>query len=608
MDPEAVIVPTSSLSRTLKEWPRLFSKSRKPTDDQPFIDSLRGHNPINDGVRLFMQHYDDDRTLLDIEIVVRFCQDVHPNDFNTQISSKKGTAWLDDRAIPPVSELAVHDVHPQVSSSVETNTNNQDSGLVGDHDREMLIDDGCDITDALGSVTLCPISQAARIPRTYEEYLTARELHKCLREKRFNHATLEDADRRLIHIADPDPCDMLALTETAPEYQKSALQATLWQYLALETCLKVKVSSTGYPVFHLELHFPYFSLRQTCLKDMRKRGGKRMHRWWMDLSFLEIEEGDWVMHQAQFSFTICGTDNSRWIAYCLEDTSFDTDREIGDDEHIPEWRSDQISLGKLDANFPIWNPQEYFAIIYLIRTRQVVQEIRNLVRAVEVSYERNTMYRSFLSACGDEDSATWNWIEKMQKLLSILIRDISKKANSWTLFASPDKDIGYFHNMDSTISPSTKARIQKTLAELETEFDELKSFIKRLRDIEELCEKLATRLEHNLVWHGSKNGEFTLLVISPIVIVASIFAIPTPVVAFERNGVSFIVSVALVMLILKLVMLLRGGWLRRQSWWDKLSRRTKGVWHGDPTITVQNESGPRVLRRRSTHAGFCKEK
>jgi hypothetical protein len=112
-------------------------------------------------------------------------------------------------------------------------------------------------------------------------------------------------------------------------------------------------------------------------------------RQWMDLSFLKLEplesqnQRKYIMHEAQISFSICGSDDQRWAAYCFVDTHFD-DSEFGD-ETLPHKgiQDDPIARGKMDANCPIKNPREYFLAIFEIRIAQVSEEWKCLVRMAE---------------------------------------------------------------------------------------------------------------------------------------------------------------------------------------------------------------------------------
>jgi hypothetical protein len=410
-----------------------------------------------------------------------------------------------------------------------------------------------------------------------------------------------------VYIADPDPCYILALTDTEREYQKNALLELLWQFIDRQTSLEVSIPLRGYSVFRLEIHLPCFALRVTPLEDLSRRKRKATHSDWIGLSFLaeDAEEGIMGIHLAHFSLTVCGTDNSRWTAYALETKSFDPDR--GDEFRLPERRSDEISMGQLDADKVIWDPREYFLNICQIRAEHMLKETRELVRVIEASYTRRVLCQQFSHAARSNKSSTLDWNEDMLLLMQHLIPNISKATESWTRFAHPGKDIEYFRDRHQHSSIDTRARLEELLELLDQTFDKMKCLQATLQRIEVRCEKLAGRLEFALTRQGSQIGEFTISVVSPIVIVASIFAIPYPVLFYERNSLSFFLTTALGMLSLHVLLLINGGWQRRQRWLDKLSRRIQAAWHGDETLTTLNEAGNRVIRRRSTHKGSMRD-
>lgn len=575
--------------RIARKWPLEFADTRKPNDNKPFIDTLYALDPSNNGVQLFMQHYNDDKPPVDVETVVQYCRNVSQPDFNIQARLKKGTAWLDDHA--SISRLRVSNIvqHHLTDHSIVISPRTQaesDAEQIGLPDIDCDVES--DITDARATRAHVPD------PRIYRDSLSARELHQHLRERRFDHSTLEDADRRLIHIINPDPCDILALTETAPEHQCSAVQGLLCHYLGNETSLKVKLSTKGYQVYQLELHLPYFALKRATQDNPSTVGRKETYRENVNLPFPArgADANPLIMHKTQFSLTICGTDNARWIAYALEDAKHDEDREVGENEHVPGWRSDQISLGQLNADIPLWDSREYFLTVCLIRVKQVTQETCNLVRTIEKAHQENTIRRQPFHRTRSDLSATSDWIQEMLALLSILTLDISKKTKDWATFMA--RDTGYFDDVDATLSLKSRTHIQQNLDALEDEFDRMQGFEDRLRKIEESCHKMAQRLEFRMSWQGSQNGEFTILFISPIVIVAGIFAIPAPIMSFELNTVSFVISVVVGMLSLYILLLLNGGGLRRHGWWLKLTRRITGARQSATNaVAVENDDGER---------------
>lgn len=187
---------------------------------------------------------------------------------------------------------------------------------------------------------------------------------------------------------------------------------------------------------------------------------------------------------------------------------------------------------------------------------------------------------------------------------------ISQIRKSWNRFAHSDKDISYFlyGNMDYT--PDTRARINGIIASLQQIFGEIEALEDSLHGMEEGCKKLAERLQFDLTQQSSQYGMFTIQIISPIVIVAAIFSIPTQLFPYRQSLVSFIVTSLIVSLLLYLLLLLIGAWHRRQQWCRKLSLRAKAAWHHGDSLKVGNGiimrairvmRVMRVIRRRSTH-------
>jgi hypothetical protein len=117
------------------------------------------------------------------------------------------------------------------------------------------------------------------------------------------------------------------------------------------------------------------------------------------LSFLKIQTPNsqdrrkYGIYEAQISFVICGPDETRWVAYAFVDTDFGGE-DMGDEPSSCDgigW--DPIATeGKLDANLPIWDPREYFLIIFEIRIAQVRKEWEYLVRTVERSIKRHVCF------------------------------------------------------------------------------------------------------------------------------------------------------------------------------------------------------------------------
>ena len=124
---------------------------------------------------------------------------------------------------------------------------------------------------------------------------------------------------------------------------------------------------------------------------------------WMNLSFLQTESSTskgnkiYSIHRAQISLVITGYNDRRWVAYAFQNNTFDI--EDFDDETYrcyEGFQEDPIaSNGQVDANNPIWNPREYFALIFEYKLAGVLTEWEDLVRLLERSiqeYVRSPFY------------------------------------------------------------------------------------------------------------------------------------------------------------------------------------------------------------------------
>jgi hypothetical protein len=284
-----------------------------------------GLEPDGDDSKLFMEAYDDDTTTSNIRNAIKYLQTIGDNMLYEQVSSgKMGTAWLDDRTLPQT-----YPMHSSGDDSVHFDGNHSSSTTVNTFFSHSYFgrnipttNDGCEATDAAVS---CPKirrvtsrkgahiqlqSHQTLAPRIYKAPLNASELYSHLREKQFCHATLQDADRRLIYIADPDPYDLLALIKTARPHQCRSLRNVISKYLSLDCTVKATIEE-GYTEFHLEFHIPYFALRRSQTEQDVAKRTKRSHRGWMNLAFLDTDDDISEIK------TVCG-----WRHRCFESYRF----------------------------------------------------------------------------------------------------------------------------------------------------------------------------------------------------------------------------------------------------------------------------------------------
>jgi hypothetical protein len=603
-----------------KEWPHVFAGSRKPVDDRPVLEGLikavrsSGNEPVSDDFQLFMASYDDDLTSVDVRNAIRHFQVTKSKDLQSPSQAKKrGTAWLDDRTIglPVTRQLSgsgsimatetnspkAHQMPYLDMNSEAAVANSPSSGLLEASSNERYINDTA--ADILQS------SHEARHFRRYPAPLTAEDLHGYLKERQFDHPIYLDADRRLIYIADPGADYLSALVTTARAHQQKSLQDAICKYMAADTSIRVSISE-GSLEYQLEFHIPYFAMRRFRPSQESTGRKTRTHRGWMNISFLETKRVDSGLglicgiHQAQISVTICGTDNSRWTAFCFEDRHFDEDGELGDDEHTEIHQSDQVARGAFGAENTIWDPREYFIRVLLIRMRQVHREWLNLVRFVESGIKEHTWGHYFFSTedmipSGIHDTAASSWIEPTGQLLGKLLEEIANINDAWARFTSASGDVAYFSDTHSN------PRMVTTFNQLSDVFNHIQDLEKKLRRIAEECELRAQTVNLRLASDSKRSAELTVYLISPFAIVSTFFAIPVPIVSFDRNIFSFFIAILLYTVVLQVVLFFWGGGSSQQMWWNKTSRRAKALWGGNPGSSTKKEAGNTVLRRRSTN-------
>ncbi|PSS22711.1 hypothetical protein M430DRAFT_16661 [Amorphotheca resinae ATCC 22711] len=522
-----------------KEWDPVFSRDRNFIEDRSYVDYKRGIDADGDEFGIFFQDSEDSVPSCKVEEVKEFCQAARLVDLKSRAGTagQRRAAWLDDR------------------SSARLMT-----------------------------------SRA----REYENLLTAAALYEHLKEPRFNNSDKPDADRRLIYIADLDPYYILALTETASFHQVSVLRDAIWKYLACQTSIRVKIPYRGYPIFQMEFHISYFALRASSPKDpSRIIGNINPPRQWTDLSFLKIQppksqdQREYGMHEAQISVVICGSDNWRWAGYAFIDTSFEGE-DLGDGifsyEDVHE---DPIaSNSELHANLPIWDPREYFLTILEIRMTQVRKELEYLVRTVERSVKQNRNWDSSTLSqhprtAGDraEDiKKTFDWTQQIIELLSRVLGVLSGDIKCWERFKSPNGDIGYFSDIDSSPDASHRRRTRLSLRAINETFETLEGLQQKLLLLDKSCRNSAQDLQLRLTLESNEvaqqNGvttELTVSILSPVALTIAYFSMPQAVIPFKLDSKSFIVTTFTIMVVVRLLFVVIRALLRQPWWWKKIT-------------------------------------
>jgi len=215
--------------------------------------------------------------------------------------------------------------------------------------------------------------------RKYQTLLTHHTLLRALHEPRFGKQK-PIVDRRLIFIHDPNPCHILALAGIASELRvRDAIQ----KHLAFETSLLVHIPLKERSMFHLELHLPYFALRESKILAGSHARDKRQC---VDLSFLtRCSESGPSQHkiiEAQYSIVICGQDDFQWVGWSFIDNNFEQE-ELSDDVDRLSYKGvveDPIANAQLDQNKPLVNPREYFLRVLEVISEQILGEWERVVQ------------------------------------------------------------------------------------------------------------------------------------------------------------------------------------------------------------------------------------
>ncbi|KAF1950725.1 hypothetical protein CC80DRAFT_225667 [Byssothecium circinans] len=444
--PSGLIGPLSGLN---KRWPLVFSQDRH-LPEVSWLEQQRKDMGITEGdeLRTFLEvnGYEPFRQFDDI---MRFCERQVALDVNTH--ARRG-AWLDDRSWEPTSNRSSKECY-----------------------------------------------------RAYKSPLSAAQLHESQKRKTIGHVDLPDADRRLIYVSDIDILYLDALINTVLGDDAPVLKDTVWKHVALQTSLGVRIPTRGYPVFRMELCVPFYALRTYLPREETTNPTARVTR---DLSFLirdfpgTRKTAHLNLHEVHVAVAICGISEKRWTAYCFEDTAYDPDRALEEDDFCYDGANmDPIASTThdgvfLDANWPLREPRVYFITILRYRICQICFEWTGLIRTVEgIIHGYTDGDLSFPKASGpsarenEEMVQAFEWTHKTLRLIHKLLETLKKTHALWTQFTSPNGDVAYFTDQDS-FSVRSKDRVQHSLAEIDEMFGGLGMHQARLEDLEKRLKSL----------------------------------------------------------------------------------------------------------------------
>jgi hypothetical protein len=138
-------------------------------------------------------------------------------------------------------------------------------------------------------------------------------------------------------------------------------------------------------MFQLEFHLQFFAFRTSPPSNDNPLSE------WTDLAFLEMQDPKPLdqrrhgMLEAQFSFVICGCDETRWVAWAFDDTQFDGEDLSDRISPCKDVHQDPIADDDTDPELPIWSPREYFLNVVERRIARAAMEWEETVRPVERS-------------------------------------------------------------------------------------------------------------------------------------------------------------------------------------------------------------------------------
>lgn len=129
----------------------------------------------------------------------------------------------------------------------------------------------------------------------------------------------------------------------------------------------------------MEFHLPYVALR----RENKKIDGRRIRSSEPMLGALNEQE-DGILYEAQISFFVVGVDEWYWTATCLVETYFGSDESI---QVYEELAMDGPSGGRNSSSQVVWNPREYFLLVFAARMAQITMEWHNIVSALDVKLD-----------------------------------------------------------------------------------------------------------------------------------------------------------------------------------------------------------------------------
>nr|RBQ97485.1 hypothetical protein FVER53263_09446 [Fusarium verticillioides] len=388
--------------------------------------------------------------------------------------------------------------------------------------------------------------------------LSSSQLLQELKKKRYGSLGETDAARRLLYVANPDCCVIVALASTASSVQATFLPDFFYKYLGSRTSLGIHRPMRGPLIFGLEFHLQFYVWCEggPQFHDSRKkRNGKplRQSRQPYYLKFGYGNEPQVHIYETQVSCLIAGIDEDSWVAYQFVDTYYQGTKPLAQDEEHGV-KPDPLTGGLFDANLPIWTPREYFLIVYECRLKQVRHAMHNLVARLFLRLEPYTQDEGDMTASFGEGimgtmaqkKLTQQVLNEANRFLPQTIHSICKAIEVWDRFSG--RDLAYLSDILKSDSKKSPIPSVKVVTMIEDHIDALRDLQRRAEEQRDLCAGLARKLEMQIVVEDNEvtarqqaGTEMTRywtgigLVFLPLTAVTGIFILIGAVVFFQKR-------------------------------------------------------------------------
>lgn len=256
---------------------------------------------------------------------------------------------------------------------------------------------------------------------------------------------------------------------------------------------------------------------------------------------------------------------------------------------------------------------------------------------------------------------TYGWTNRFLQVLRKLLERLTKTTTVWQRFSAQDGDIAYVFDVDSSTTTSAD-HMHSSLLDIKRKFEDLADLGEDLRFLVDECQTakdsayfLQLRLTNESKQAAQKNGstaerqleftiessraaqrnaelqlesnktaqrnaelqlqftlenkratqrnlsaaELTMLAISPLAAVSSLFQTSEHVVPIPRNLKSFIITLVIMQIALQVLLMLWRCHFCQDEWWEKLKVRTQNSWICAAVPRIWNPNRFRRTRTRT---------